>query len=83
MDNSARQQGCANAVVHLLEIACDAAPVLVVVEDVHWADRATLDYLAALTRAAARLPAVLALTSRVEGDPLDAAWRASVQGARS
>jgi predicted ATPase len=54
-------------------------PVLVVVEDVH-GPPGHAEYLAALTRAAARLPAVLALTSRVEGDPLDVAWRGSVQG---
>jgi tetratricopeptide (TPR) repeat protein len=50
------------------------------VEDVHWADKLTLDYLAALTRAVGSLSALLALTSRVEGDPLDRAWRGSVQG---
>jgi len=80
MDNSARQRGRAAAVVRLLEIACEKTPVLVIVEDVHWADRITLDYLAALTRGVGTMPAVLALTSRVEGDPLDAAWRGSVQG---
>jgi class 3 adenylate cyclase len=80
MDNVARQQGRAAAVVRLLEIACAASPVLVVVEDVHWADKVTLDALAALTRAVGMLPAILALTSRVAGDPLTAAWRASVQG---
>ncbi len=80
MDNSARQRGREAAVIHLLEIACERAPVLVIVEDVHWADRITMDYLAALARAVPTMQAVLALTSRVEGDPLDAAWRGSVQG---
>ncbi|HVN34962.1 MAG TPA: adenylate/guanylate cyclase domain-containing protein, partial [Casimicrobiaceae bacterium] len=80
MDNTARQRGCASAVVALLEIASRRNPVLLIVEDLHWADRVTLDCLAALTRAASTMPAVLAFTSRVAGDPLDAAWRASVQG---
>ena len=80
MDNAARQRGRAAAVVHLLEIACEKAPVLVVVEDLHWADKVTLDYLSALTRAVSTTPAVLALTSRLDGDPLDQAWRGSVQG---
>ncbi len=80
MDNAARQRGRASAVVRLLEAACAQSPVLVIVEDVHWADRVTLDYLAALTRGAGTMSAVLALTSRVAGDPLDAAWRGSVQG---
>ena len=80
MDNAARQQGRAAAVVRLLEIACAESPVLLVVEDLHWADKVTLDAIAALTRAVGALPAILALTSRVAGDPLTAAWRASVQG---
>ena len=80
MDNAARQQGRAAAVVQLLEIACAESPILLVVEDLHWADKVTLDAVAALTRAVGALPAILALTSRVAGDPLTAAWRASVQG---
>ena len=80
MDNAARQQGRAAALVRLLETACTVSPVLLIIEDLHWADKVTLDHVAALTRAAGRLPVVLALTSRVAGDPLTAAWRASVQG---
>ena len=80
MDNAARQRGRAAAVVRLLGTACADSPVLVIVEDVHWADKVTLDYVAALTRGAGTMSAVLALTSRVAGDPLDAAWRGSVQG---
>ncbi len=80
MDNAARQRGRAAAVVRLLETVCAKSPVLLIVEDVHWADKVTLDCLAALTRGAASIPAVLALTSRVAGDPLDAGWRGSVQG---
>jgi class 3 adenylate cyclase/tetratricopeptide (TPR) repeat protein len=80
MDNPARQRGCAAAVVQLLEIASANNPLLLIVEDLHWADKVTLDCLAALTRAASTIPAVIALTSRVVGDPLDAGWRASVQG---
>jgi class 3 adenylate cyclase len=80
MDNAARQRGCASAVVQLLEFVSREHPLLLIVEDLHWADKVTLDYVAALTRAASTMPTVLALTSRVVGDPLDAAWRASVQG---
>ncbi len=56
-------------------------PLFVVIEDLHWADRTTLDHIAALTRAAATLPMVLAMTTRPEGDPLNPAWRAAIQGA--
>src|SRR3954469_19989379 len=39
-------------------------PTLLIVEDVHWADDATLDVLAYAARRIGRLPAVLALTYR-------------------
>ncbi|MGN9910308.1 ATP-binding protein [Phytohabitans sp. LJ34] len=41
-------------------------PTVLVVEDVHWADEATLDVLRFLVRRIARLPAVLVLTYRDE-----------------
>ena len=41
-----------------------ARPVLVVVEDVHWADEATLDWLTQLGRRIAGLPALLVVTFR-------------------
>jgi class 3 adenylate cyclase len=80
MDSAERQRRRAGALAHLVTVASRARPLLVSVEDVHWADRSTLDYIAALTRAVATIPVVLFLTSRLEGDPLDSAWRASVQG---
>ena len=80
MDNAVRQRRRAAAVVRVLQHESRRRPVLIVVEDVHWADPITLDYLAALTRAMATMPAVLLLTTRPEGDPLDWKWRASVEG---
>jgi len=53
---------------------------MIVVEDLHWADPQTLAYLAAIASAMADAPGLLAMTSRVEGDPLDTAWRASCRG---
>jgi len=79
MDNRARQHGRAETVVSLLRAASARAPILATIEDVHWADQVTLDQLAAVTRAVGTMPVVLAMTSRLEGDPLDTAWRASVQ----
>ncbi len=80
MEPAARQRGRAAAVVRLLSVVAAGSPRLVVVEDVHWADKVTLETLAALTRGAGTMPLVVALTSRIEGDPLDATWRAGVQG---
>ncbi len=80
MDNAARQRGRAAALHGVLETAAARAPLLVSIEDVHWADPQTLAYVAEMTRAAGALPMVVLLTSRLEGDPLGAAWRAGIQG---
>ena len=55
--------------------------LLVAIEDIHWADPQTLDAVAGLAAATIDAPIVLVLTSRLEGNPLDAAWRARVGGA--
>jgi ATP/maltotriose-dependent transcriptional regulator MalT len=51
------------------ELDWQARPTVLVVEDVHWADAATLDVLRYLVRRIAALPAVLVLTYR--DDELD------------
>lgn len=79
MDNAARNMGKQRTLAALLEAAASQGPVLVAVEDVHWADDLTLDYLAALAMAATDCPALLVITSRIEGDPLGPAWQAAVQ----
>lgn len=50
-------------------------PVVLLVEDVHWADSAALDLLGGLLQSTAELPVVWVLTSRLEQDPLDSALR--------
>ncbi len=80
MDNATRLRGKRDTVVRLVEQASTAQPRLIVVEDVHWADRLTLDHVAGLAIVAARCPMVLVTTSRIDGDPLDASWRAQLGG---
>lgn len=46
------------------ELGLDPAPSLLVIEDVHWADEATIDVLTGVSRRLGRLPAVLVLTFR-------------------
>jgi DNA-binding winged helix-turn-helix (wHTH) protein/tetratricopeptide (TPR) repeat protein len=50
-------------------------PTVVVVEDLHWADDATIDVVRALSRQARRLPAVVVLTYREEDLGPDHAFR--------
>jgi class 3 adenylate cyclase/tetratricopeptide (TPR) repeat protein len=80
MDNARRNRGQRETVAELVQAVSARRPLLLAVEDVHWADRPTLEHLAGLAEAVAGAPALLVMTSRVEGDPLDQAWRASLGG---
>ena len=75
MDSAARVRGTRETVAELVAAASAARPRMLVIEDIHWADGATLDHLATLAETAAKHPALLVMTSRVEGDPLDDTWR--------
>ena len=46
------------------ELSHDAAPTIVIIEDIHWADEATLDLVKFLARRIARTSALLILTYR-------------------
>jgi class 3 adenylate cyclase/tetratricopeptide (TPR) repeat protein len=81
MDTAARLQGKERVLVELVKAAADRQPLLISVEDVHWADSETLSLLAAITRATAASRSVLAMTTRLEGDPLDGNWRGIAGGA--
>jgi class 3 adenylate cyclase/tetratricopeptide (TPR) repeat protein len=76
MNPQARNDGKCAAVAALLQNLSASKPLIVVVEDLHWADRTTLNYLAALVSVAPEVSALIVFTSRAEGDPLDASWRA-------
>ena len=80
MDNAARRRGKDEALAGLVRRLGAARPLLLVVEDIHWADAVVLTQLAGLARAVAEAPAVLVMTSRAEGSPIDEAWRAATHG---
>ena len=80
MDNAHRNRGKRAVVARVVERASQSRPRLLVVEDVHWADRLTLAHLARTAVTATECPAVLLLTTRIEGDPIDPAWRADAAG---
>lgn len=81
MDEAARERGRARALGTLLRSAAHRRPLLVIVEDVHWAGRAVLGRLAELAAAAGESAAILLLSSRIDGDPIDAGWRALARDA--
>ena len=81
MSTAAREQGSLQALCDLAAAASAAAPLLLVVEDIHWADAWTLERLAALAALASRHRMLLVLTTRFAGDPSAGSWRTSLHGA--
>jgi tetratricopeptide (TPR) repeat protein len=67
--------GCFAALVDELELN---APTVLVVEDVHWADEATLDVLTMVGRRAESVPALTLVTYRVDGLASNASLRETI-----
>jgi class 3 adenylate cyclase/tetratricopeptide (TPR) repeat protein len=80
MDVERRLQGRAAAMGEILASAVRQQPRLLIVEDVHWARPPLLRALAQVAHAISERSAIIVITSRIEGDPLDRFWRASVAG---
>lgn len=81
MDNETRNRGKQDVVAMLIKGASGRGPLMLTVEDVHWAGPLMLSHLARMTATVRDCPAILAMTTRIEGDPLDNAWRAETGGA--
>jgi len=78
-----RRERLFSAVAELLGAMSQRSPVGVVVEDVHWADTATLDCLTYLARTDRGAAVTLVVTCRGDEAPLDrhvAEWLAQVRG---
>jgi DNA-binding SARP family transcriptional activator len=58
-----------DAVSRLIETAAHDAPVVIVLEDVHWADAASLQLLSFAAEALTRVPVLLVATTRVVPEP--------------
>jgi class 3 adenylate cyclase len=76
MDEAARETGRIAALQHLLAAAARRRPQLVIVEDVHWADPRLLIVLSQLAAGLAGSAGLLLMSTRIDGDPIDTAWRA-------
>ena len=77
MDNARRNQGKCETVASIVTHLSQNKKLFLIVEDIHWADKLVLDHLAVLTKATSDYPVVLTMTSRLEGDQIDDAWRAT------
>ncbi len=73
-DPKARERGRRAAIAALVGAGAARSPLLLVIEDIHWADPLDVDRLADLAATCRDLPVVLAMASRTAGDPIDAAW---------
>ena len=76
MDIATREEGLRRTLSQLIERSSREGPLLLAVEDVHWAKPHTLNDLAIMSAAASKCPTILVMTSRFENDPIDHAWRA-------
>jgi class 3 adenylate cyclase/tetratricopeptide (TPR) repeat protein len=77
MDNATRNDGKRALIAELVRNVSARGPILIVVEDGQWADPLLLTHLAAIAGAVSDCAAVLVMTTRIEGDPLDQAWRSA------
>jgi class 3 adenylate cyclase len=81
MDNATRNRREAATICDLVRHSAERCPCVILVEDVHWASSTVLTYLSRLAETAGQCRALLAMTSRIEGDPIDQAWRSATHGA--
>jgi class 3 adenylate cyclase/tetratricopeptide (TPR) repeat protein len=81
MDNDARNRAKAVTLCELVRRSAERFPCMILVEDVHWASPIVLAYLARLAETVGQCRALLAMTSRIEGDPIDQPWRSAARGA--
>ena len=78
IDTAARERGALEALCYLVRREGSAAPMLLLVEDIHWADAWTLQQVAALGALTSRQALVLLVTTRFAGDPSSGEWRAAL-----
>ena len=64
----------------LIESGCAKAPLLLVIEDLHYAGGEEAARLGELAASVVAQPALLVLSTRPDEDPIDAAWRARARG---
>ena len=80
IDVAEQQKHSLDALCALARPERSGAPMLLLVEDIHWADAWTLQQVGALAALTARQALLLVLTTRFAGDPSMADWRSSLQG---
>jgi len=76
MDNATRTQGVRETAAQMMGKASREKPLLLVIEDVHWADEATLESIAVIAETVSECRALLVLTARLDGHMFASRWAA-------
>ncbi len=79
MDNEARQSGKQDVMTTLLQRFSERQPLLIIMEDIHWAEPALLTLLGQLAADIKDYPIILVFSTRFEGEPFDPLWRSRIQ----
>ncbi len=75
MDHAARMQSMQDVVKSIIRNNAQQQPLLILFEDLHWADINTLDCIVHIAASIQDVPVILLLTTRPENEPLTPAWR--------
>lgn len=75
MDAGTRSRGVRATITEVIVSAARTTPLLIVIEDLHWADDTVLAQIASVAEATRDWPVLLVLTSRNVGDPLLRGWQ--------
>jgi len=78
LSREARARGVRDTMCDLVRQASSRGPLLLLVEDVHWADELTLDRLAAVAALTQTQPLLLIASTRFENDPTAGPWRSAL-----
>lgn len=76
MDVESRNEGKRAVITGLAESSVAAGPIIIVIEDVHWADEFILSCLVRLASSIRDIAALLVMTSRLEGPSEKLRWSA-------
>ncbi|MEP6874612.1 MAG: adenylate/guanylate cyclase domain-containing protein [Burkholderiales bacterium] len=80
LSREARVRGVGDTLCDLVRHASARRPLLLLVEDVHWADVWTLERLTAVGALTQAQPLLLVVSTRFEGDPSAGPWRSALHG---
>ncbi len=72
LDHATRQLRINQILVELTTQCAHKSPLLIVIEDIHWAEPQLLDQIQVLSEAVVKLPVLLVLSSRPDGEPITA-----------